>query len=278
VVCPIIAGLWDRYALLIVLFAGVVGAACVIAAGLGVLVATIGGTLWGSARRLLDLIQWGIAALQTVSQASPASAASLPPALAVLFRGLAALQVEGVLLASACTGDYAFQTEAGVMGTALGLTVLVGIVACFGDRAPTWSQALAGIALRATLLLFPTVAKDSLVLMDCVTVTLAPAGAALALMVGIALVSGVDESARGSIAVQVLASNPLYACWAPGGSHRPAGILAALVFVVVVVGLPVASLAAVWFHVRTRTASLLQLLRNRALQMMTLADASAQPS
>jgi len=50
VTCPIVAGFWDRYRILIVLFAGVVGAACVIAAGLGVLVATIGGTISGVVR------------------------------------------------------------------------------------------------------------------------------------------------------------------------------------------------------------------------------------
>jgi len=93
------------------------------------LVHTVGGTFWGSSRRLLDLVQWAIVALQTVSQAAPVSAASLPTFLGTLFRGLAVLRVEGLLLASGCTGEYAFQTDVGVMGTALALTAIAGAAA-----------------------------------------------------------------------------------------------------------------------------------------------------
>jgi len=42
---------------------------------------------------------------------SPASARSLPPQLASLFRGLAVLQLEGVLLPPSCTGAYAFESQ-----------------------------------------------------------------------------------------------------------------------------------------------------------------------
>ena len=57
------------------------------------------------------LALWSVAALQTVSQAAPASAAALPPFLATLFRGVAVLQLDGVLLPPACTGAYAFESD-----------------------------------------------------------------------------------------------------------------------------------------------------------------------
>lgn len=69
------------------------------------------GTLEGSARLLLDLALWSVAALQTVSQAASASAAALPPFLATMFRGVAVLQLDGVLLPPACTGSYAFESQ-----------------------------------------------------------------------------------------------------------------------------------------------------------------------
>jgi len=47
---------------------------------------------------LLGLVQWSIAALQTVAQAAPASAAVPAPFLATLFRGIAVLQLDEVLL------------------------------------------------------------------------------------------------------------------------------------------------------------------------------------
>jgi len=126
-----VAGVWDRYQTLILMLLGAAGAAALVGLALLALVHTLGGTLWGSSRRLLDLVQWAVVALQTVSQAAPASSASLPPALGALFRGLATLRVEGVLLPSGCLGEYAFQTEVGVMGTALGcVLVIAGVWAC----------------------------------------------------------------------------------------------------------------------------------------------------
>jgi len=181
----------------------------------------------GSTRRMLDLAQWAVAALQTVSQAAPVSSAALPPALSAVFGGLAALQVQGLLLSSACLGEYAFTTEVGIMGTALALALVAGVVAVAGSHAPSWVKTLGGFAMRATLLLFPMVAKESLTLLYCVDVTLA-ASAASGLDGGPAFVatSAPFAGLRGSnllVTLPLLISNPLYVCWAAGGSHRPAG-------------------------------------------------------
>ena len=112
--CPVIAGAWDRYRLVILLLCFVLAAALCVGALLVVLLKLYGGTLEGSARLLLDLVLWSIAALQTVSQAAPASADALPSFLATIFRGIAVLQLDGVLLPPACTGAYAFESQVGV--------------------------------------------------------------------------------------------------------------------------------------------------------------------
>ena len=98
--------------MILLLSVAVVAALCV-GLLLIALVKCVGGTLDGSARLLLDLVLWSIAAVQTVSQAAPASAASLPPLLATVFRGIAVLQLDGVLLPPACTGAYAFESQVG---------------------------------------------------------------------------------------------------------------------------------------------------------------------
>lgn len=45
---------------------------------------------------------WSISALQTVSQAAAATSTSLPYVIAFFFRGLALLQLEGVLVPPQC--------------------------------------------------------------------------------------------------------------------------------------------------------------------------------
>ena len=111
--CPVIIGVWARYCVVILLLSVAVVAALCVGLLLIALVKCVGGTLDGSARLLLDLVLWSIAAVQTVSQAAPASAASLPPLLATVFRGIAVLQLDGVLLPPACTGAYAFESQVG---------------------------------------------------------------------------------------------------------------------------------------------------------------------
>lgn len=245
--CPVVSSVWDRYRTLIAVFLGVLGAACLVGIIIVALIATIGGTFWGSTRRIVDLMQWAVVSLQTVSQAAPAFDSSLPSALTTLFNGLAALQVQGILLPSACTGSYAFQTEVGVMGTAFCTTAITAIGAVSGDKAPKWLVGLAGAAVRMTLVLYPVVSRNALTLLNCNTVSLTRAGAAS--LDGGGSSSGPQVSAA-IVTVQVLASNPLYECWAPGGSHRPAAILAAIVVACIVCGFPLVTLLAAWQHHR----------------------------
>lgn len=109
--CPVINGAWDTYRVVILLLCGVIAAAMCVGLMLVALVKLYGGALEGCARLLLDLALWSVVALQTVPQAAPASAAALPPFLATLFRGVAVLQLDGVLLPPACTGAYAFESQ-----------------------------------------------------------------------------------------------------------------------------------------------------------------------
>lgn len=109
--CPVVASAWDRYRGIIYLLCGVLAASTCVGALLVALVKWNGGTLDGSAMLLAGLVQWSVAALQTVAQAAPASAASLPAFLSTLFRGIAVLQLDGVLLPPACTGSYAFESQ-----------------------------------------------------------------------------------------------------------------------------------------------------------------------
>jgi len=113
VLCPAIANVRDRYLGIITLFAGVMVAALAVGFLLLALAKATGGSLAGSASLLAGLVQWSIAAVQTVSQAAPASARSLPPFLGALFRGLSVLQLDGVLLHPACTGAYALRARQG---------------------------------------------------------------------------------------------------------------------------------------------------------------------
>ena len=109
--CPVVAGTWDKYRELVLLLTGVLATVGAIIAALAAVAAATGVSLAGLTQRALDLALWSIAALQTVSQAAPASAAALPPVIIALFRGLAVLQLDGVLLPPACTGAYAFESQ-----------------------------------------------------------------------------------------------------------------------------------------------------------------------
>jgi hypothetical protein len=68
-------------------------------------VLVLGGSLVGAARMLLNLAIWALIAVQTVSQASPPTAVALPLLMRIAFRSLQALQLQGIVLAPACTGE-----------------------------------------------------------------------------------------------------------------------------------------------------------------------------
>ena len=277
VACPAVAGLWSQYRTVILLLCIVLAGAVCVGLALIALVKCYGGSLEGSARLLLGLALWSITALQTVSQAAPASAASLPPLLASIFRGIAVLQLDGVLLPPACTGAYAFESsvrskmgrqallfgvraqtpcrfsspvQVGVIGAALVLALLY-LSALVGATVVVHPllQTVGMIALRALLLLFPPAARNALALLNCTLVTVSATGCCS--------LNGCHGSASGpgcairpsrgsSVAVSVLASNPYFVCWASGGAHSAAGGLSVVALVLVVGAFPLVSLWAVW--------------------------------
>jgi hypothetical protein len=84
---------------------GVFGCVLIAATALAGLVLVLGGSLAGAARTLVNLGIWTLIAVQTVSQASPPTAVALPPLMRLSFRSLQALQLQGIVLAPACTGE-----------------------------------------------------------------------------------------------------------------------------------------------------------------------------
>ena len=95
--------------------------------------------------------------------------------------------------------------------------------------------------LISALMLLSTCANSAVSLLDCKPITLATNSAA-------ALDGGetaANPTAReSSVTVNILVKNPLFVCWA--GSHRAAGIIAALVLVVYVAAIPAVLLVWLW--------------------------------
>ena len=136
------------------------------------------------------------------------------------------------------------------MGAALGLAVLYVAVLALGSRANRGIKVAGALALRALLLLFPPAARDALSLLNC--------NAASVSLDGCSSLNGcISGSGRGrgsNVAVNVLASNPFYVCWAPGAAHFAAGALSSAALVCVVVVFPAASFYAVWQQSRVKEA------------------------
>ena len=128
------------------------------------------------------------------------------------------------------------------MGAALGLAVLYIAVLALGSRANRGIKVAGTLALRALLLLFPPAARDALTLLNCNAASVSLDGCSS--LNGCVSGSGLGRSRN--VAVNVLASNPFYVCWAPGAAHFAAGALSAAALICVVVAFPVASFYAVW--------------------------------
>lgn len=248
--CPLILSAWDRFRGVIMLLAGVAVAAACVGALLVTLVKVAGGTLVGSVSLLAGLVQWSILAVQTVSQAAPVSAASLPPFLATLFRGLSVLQLDGVLLPPACTGAYAFESQARVLSAALGLALVYLGIMLTGSRAPARLLTAGALIVRALLLLFSPASRDALALLYCTAIEVTSVGAA-SLDGGPVPAAPTSTTWRsrgiGSItSVRVLFSDPYYVCWSAGGPHLSAGALAVATLFVSVLVVPCVTLAALF--------------------------------
>lgn len=92
------------------------------------------------------------------------------------------------------------------------------------------------------LLLLPPAARNAIALLNCAPTILSPAGCAS--------LNGCSSNGGGSrgstVSVSLLVSNPYYVCWATGGAHNAAGLIAVMVLVVVVASFPIAFLWAVY--------------------------------
>ena len=112
-------------------------------------------------------------------------------------------------------------------------------------------RSLARLAGRATLtlavILYPTTLQHAATLVHCEAVTLATSALQSLDGGGSLLASGSGSSGGGAaaplVATPLLASNPFFVCWAPGGSHRPAGVLACVVLALYCAALPLTVLA-----------------------------------
>lgn len=107
---------------------------------------------------------------------------------------------------------------------------------------PPFALALVGSAALSTLLLLVAPAvRDALALLDCTRIVVSASDAAV-------LDGGPAAPPPGSppalVTLSVLASDPEYVCWAVGGSHLPAGAVAALTLFAAGAALPTGLLAA----------------------------------
>jgi len=110
--CPVVTGLWDRYRSVILLLCGVLAVAACFGLLLVMVVRCYGGTLarqcaascWHSCSGLSQRCR-------RCRSRPPSLQPSLPTFLATLFRGVAVLQLDEVLLPPACTGAYAFESQ-----------------------------------------------------------------------------------------------------------------------------------------------------------------------
>jgi hypothetical protein len=104
---------------------------------------------------------------------------------------------------------------------------------------------LAGrVALTVAIVLYPSVSATSATLVNCSRVYLSATGAAA--LDGGAAATAAAISAKSSVVVSVLDSNPYFVCWAGGGSHLAAGILAAIALALYVCTLPMLTLWWTW--------------------------------
>jgi hypothetical protein len=245
--CPVITGPWDRYSGLIIIFGVLVAFAVGIYLTLLCFIRAVGGTVSNGLKNVLTLMIWLVMTVQIVSQVSRVVSTSVPPLLATVYRGVALIQLQGIVLPPACTGAYPFEQEVAINAFGLALTVL--FFALFILVRNKKVRKIAGYVLTAAVLLLPMAAEASIGLMSCVSVELT-AGALAPLDGGAALAAKL--SAKQVTIVSLLASDPFFVCWAPGGSHAPAGYLSVATFIVYVALLPIAVFVSVWRDPGTR--------------------------
>ena len=131
---------------------------------------------------------------------------------------------------------------------ALGLWA-VAVVAFYVHRSHSARKSgyvgfLGRVALVCALILFPSAANTSVDLLNCRSVRLAASG--IAAMDGGAAALAAAVSSRAPIDVSVLSSNSYFVCWSTDGSHRAAGMVAAVTLVLFVAFMPSLTLFWAW--------------------------------
>jgi hypothetical protein len=250
--CPVLTSAWDRYRSLMYILIVLLGIVALVWAGLWTLVRMRGGTLAGGAVRMVQLGVWGFMAAQVVASAAAVTSTTLPPMITALYRILVVLQLQNVLLPPACTGDYPFFNSVLLMSAALcawGIAVATFYLrpyvrALSGNKSNSCvAIELCGrCALVLTLVLFSSVSCTAVDLLTCSSVSMAINGAAE--LDGGPRLSSAMISRGAVVNIRVLSSNKFFVCWA--GSHRPAGVLAAVIVVLYVVLMPLVTLVWVW--------------------------------
>ena len=243
--CPASVGLWARYQGAAYIIAAILAVIAVFGALLFLATRLAGPGIWKTEHlwRLLHLGVWAFTSAQVISDVAIASsqAGLLPPLLSVMYARVAALQFEGGILPAACTGAYPFQSQVVTLAAAVALWTFTVVVYYCAPGSASNLRFAGQITLLGALLVYAQAAYASLVLINCKTVVVSAFGAS-GFDGGSSAVANVVAGSR--VTVSVLVSEPAFVCWAPDGSHRLAGILAAVTLAWVVVGMPLLTL--VW--------------------------------
>ena len=191
--CPVVTGAWEKYRGIVLLVGSLASLVAVIGGILYAQVRYIGGSFNGGAKQLAALGVWGMTTLQAFSQASQVSSAALPPILAALYRGVAVLQLQGIVMHPSCTGAYPFQTQVGIMVSALASW---GVAACiYASRTRVgFVRTIGRLALTLAVILFTVTWSNVVDLLNCGPATMT--ALALGSLDGGVSAGGVTEASR----------------------------------------------------------------------------------
>jgi hypothetical protein len=123
----------------------------------------------GAAGLTVNLALWTIISVQTVAQAAPPSSSSLPSFIKTIFRSIQAIQLQGIVLPPACTGEYAFAAEVTVMSLALAAALVVVAARSAASLVPTarFPQLIGRASFMLALVLFPATTRNAVSMLYC---------------------------------------------------------------------------------------------------------------
>lgn len=233
--CPVIASMWDRYRVLLMIIAALLGIVSLVYAVLLLLVRMVGGSITGGAMRAINLGVWGFATIQVFANAAALPSPTLPSSIRSFYDIVSVLQLQGVVLSSECTHSYPFEVEA----TAMSLAVLSWLVTVWLYRfaSSKKARAIGKVTLKIAIILYPIVTTKALRLVNCTTVSVVATTA-------VRLDGGAKFTSVDVVSLPVLTYNPAFVCWS--GSHAPMGYLALVVLGVFVAGMPIITLWWMW--------------------------------